>query len=131
MDREDIEQAQNNTLTHMVDQVKLRIKDIIKKGYDEVEAADCETDDEFRQLLTSKRLRVRLDGEPAIDLLELVCNPHSFGQTVENLFYVSFLIKEGNARIDSDRHGLQIICKCRSSPQAPFADSLLNIRSSF
>lgn len=33
------------------------------------------------------------------DLWRLVTDPKSFGQTVENLFYVSFLVKEGRASI--------------------------------
>ncbi|KAI9136279.1 Nse4 C-terminal-domain-containing protein [Paraphysoderma sedebokerense] len=33
---------------------------------------------------------------------EFVINPHDFAQTVENIFYVSFLIKEGKATIRKD-----------------------------
>lgn len=51
------------------------------------------------------------DQDPAMSLFEFAINPHSFGQTVENLFYTSFLIREGSVRIDKDRHGLPIICE--------------------
>ncbi|KAF9926301.1 nuclear protein [Linnemannia zychae] len=34
-----------------------------------------------------------------VNLFELVINPESFGQTVENIFYLSFLIRDGKASI--------------------------------
>lgn len=41
-----------------------------------------------------------------IDLMRFVVNPKSFGQTVENMFYVSFLIRDGRVEIDFDEFGL-------------------------
>jgi hypothetical protein len=41
--------------------------------------------------------------------LELVINPDDYGQTVENIFYASFLIKEGSAGIQVDDDGLVVI----------------------
>ncbi|KAM0252612.1 hypothetical protein ACHAP5_000902 [Fusarium lateritium] len=41
-----------------------------------------------------------------IDLMRFVVNPKSFGQTIENMFYVSFLIRDGRVEIDFDDHGL-------------------------
>jgi translation initiation factor 1 (eIF-1/SUI1) len=41
-----------------------------------------------------------------VDLLKFVVNPHSFGQTVENIFYVSFLIRDGKVKVEFDRHML-------------------------
>ncbi|KAI5464542.1 Nse4 C-terminal-domain-containing protein [Mariannaea sp. PMI_226] len=41
-----------------------------------------------------------------IDLMRFVVNPRSFGQTVENMFYVSFLIRDGRVEIDYDEHDL-------------------------
>ncbi|WYZ39107.1 hypothetical protein EsH8_III_001021 [Colletotrichum jinshuiense] len=37
-----------------------------------------------------------------VDLLRFVVNPKSFGQTIENMFYVSFLIRDGKVGIDFD-----------------------------
>ncbi|KAF4994344.1 hypothetical protein FGRMN_5852 [Fusarium graminum] len=41
-----------------------------------------------------------------IDLMRFVVNPKSFGQTIENMFYVSFLIRDGRVEIDFDENGL-------------------------
>ena len=41
-----------------------------------------------------------------VDLRKFVVNPRSFGQTVENLFYVSFLIRDGKVAIEFDEFDL-------------------------
>ena len=37
------------------------------------------------------------NGEQPLSLFELAFNPHSFAQTIENLFHLSFLVKDGRA----------------------------------
>ncbi|ROT37589.1 hypothetical protein SODALDRAFT_313838 [Sodiomyces alkalinus F11] len=41
-----------------------------------------------------------------VDLLRFVVNPKSFGQTVENMFYVSFLIRDGRVAVEFDENEL-------------------------
>lgn len=43
-----------------------------------------------------------------MNLFQFVVNPDSFSQTVENLFHLSFLIKDGNASLQLDQNGLPI-----------------------
>jgi hypothetical protein len=38
-------------------------------------------------------------GDEGVTLFEFVVDPKSFAQSVENLFYVSFLVKEGKAAV--------------------------------
>jgi hypothetical protein len=56
----------------------------------------------------------------AVSLLDFAINPRDFGQTVENLFYISFLVREGNAKIIKDEEGLPLLSKSHDFlPKAP------------
>eukprot|EP00043_Microstomoeca_roanoka_P010889 m.102902 g.102902 ORF g.102902 m.102902 type:complete len:316 (+) comp15026_c1_seq2:245-1192(+) len=48
-------------------------------------------------------------GRPAVDFFEFVVNPNDFGQTVENIFHLSFLVKEGDVSIFLNENGLPCI----------------------
>lgn len=50
-----------------------------------------------------------------VDLMRFVINPKSFGQSVENLFYVSFLIKDGKVSVDLDSDGIPSVGTYSSS----------------
>jgi hypothetical protein len=51
-----------------------------------------------------------LDGRgEGINFFKLVVNPDDFGQTVENVFFVSFLIRDGRAGIEVGKDGEVII----------------------
>lgn len=47
-----------------------------------------------------KEYRITRDGGPG--LFDYAINPHSFGETVENFFYISFLIKEGAVGVETN-----------------------------
>lgn len=65
----------------------------------DLEANEGETSKLVRDI--SKRLR-DIGGQDGCNLFEFAIDPESFSNTVENLFYVSFLIKEGKAAIDKE-----------------------------
>lgn len=45
-----------------------------------------------------------------IHLLKFVINPKSYTQTVENIFFTSFLVKEGKAAIEMNDQAEPMIC---------------------
>ncbi|KAJ2776060.1 hypothetical protein H4R18_005887 [Coemansia javaensis] len=59
--------------------------------------------------------RILTEAGP-VNLFRLVINPHSFAQSVENVFYVSFLIRDGRAFID-DASGQPMIEACEPPQQ--------------
>jgi hypothetical protein len=56
-----------------------------------------------------RKNRITTTGGP--NLLEYALDPQDFGQTVENLFRISFLIKEGKFGVQNDDDGLPTLCK--------------------
>lgn len=73
---------------------------------------DPENTDDINEDETNKLLRkhgVALNWE--IPLLRFAVNPNSFSQTVENLFYISFVVKDGFFLVNKDEDGLPTIRK--------------------
>jgi hypothetical protein len=112
----DMKQSENSNLTHLVEgilkRLKTHINDQAEKWEGELNELEEEPDEEDFEA-ASRRHRVwrSSDDSPAVSLFDFVVNPHSFGQTVENIFYVSFLIKEGRVKVDIDDTGLPLLGK--------------------
>lgn len=48
-------------------------------------------------------------GTDGVNLFKFIVNPHSYGQTIENLFYLSFLFNEGRAALEvHDDDGVEL-----------------------
>jgi hypothetical protein len=81
-----------NTLTVICDRIHRHISNHI----DRAERAMYRMQDEGLPIDEEAFVKkYRITGEGGPSLFEYAINPHSFGETVENFFYISFLIKEG------------------------------------
>jgi hypothetical protein len=121
----DMTQSENSNLSHLVKSIKTRLEDHIKRGTEGVdselsEIAEDDLNDED-QAAAFRRYRVAPtpQGEAAVGLLDFAINPHDFGQTIENLFYISFLVREGNAQVLKDDDGLPLLGASPFSPLQP------------
>lgn len=87
----------------LLQEVQVKNMAALEKTYDELE--DSPTDDQVQDLMYQHNIC----NDGGVPLFKFCVNPKSFGQTVENLFYVSFLIKEGKAGLGYDTRGLPTI----------------------
>ena len=61
--------------------------------------------------LTSDKIHRILDANGEVNLFKFIINPNDFAQSVENLFYLSFLIRDGSCSLEVES-GEPVICTC-------------------
>ncbi len=103
-----------NDLTAICGKIFQQLQNIQEQVQEAVaEAIQDEMSDEEKIDIMHKHGLRRTGG---IDLMRFVVNPKSFGQTVENIFYVSFLIRDGRIEIEYDEYDLPALGKFRALP---------------
>ncbi|KAL3865182.1 hypothetical protein ACJMK2_006799 [Sinanodonta woodiana] len=75
-------------------------------GEEEKNEATTEEVDRVHRILLEQYAEYE---ERPLCYFEFVINPHSFGQTIENIFHVSFLVRDGHVSIYLDDDGLPVI----------------------
>ena len=122
----DIQRSDANNVTHIVQGIMQRMEKHIHLSTEAIieELPDEADDASFVAACHGKRIRATKEREPAVSLFDFALNPSSFGQSVENLFYVSFLIREGRVKVDKDKDGLPLLCECVRSSAGCTADGM-------
>jgi hypothetical protein len=103
----DLQSNENNALTTLCQNIKKLLDSHCATAAATIEALGDLEDDQVS--IEMKRNRISPTGGPS--LFDFAINPRSFGQTVENIFYISFLIKEGNVGLEFDDDGLPTLSK--------------------
>ncbi|KAM6185864.1 non-structural maintenance of chromosomes element 4 homolog A [Rhynchocyon petersi] len=67
------------------------------------------TEKEVERILGLLQTYFREDPETPMSFFDFVVDPHSFPRTIENIFHVSFIVRDGFARIRLDQDRLPII----------------------
>ncbi|KAK1750282.1 Non-structural maintenance of chromosomes element 4 A [Echria macrotheca] len=121
LNAEDLKKSDKNDLPSICRKIYEKLKIAQEEAQDaaEREIEGGEDSDAEQEVLNRHALR----STGGIDLLKFVVNPHSFGQTVENMFYVSFLIREGSVRLQFDDNGLPAIEPVRKESSSSAAQS--------
>ncbi|CAK4032923.1 Non-structural maintenance of chromosomes element 4 A [Lecanosticta acicola] len=107
--KDDLSQSDQNSLSAICGNIKKHLSAHIQKEAKAMErkfSSEAELATEAGKYWL-RRHRITRYGGPV--LFDYVINPRSFGQTVENMFYISFLIKEGYAGIASDDDGMPVL----------------------
>jgi hypothetical protein len=121
----DTQPSDKGNLSNLVKGINSRLRSHIERAQAAVSAeVEIDEDDERSEAelmavaapaLRRHRAALAPSAEPAVSLFDFAINPHDFGQTVENLFYISFLVREGNAKITKDDDGLPLLSKSLSA----------------
>jgi hypothetical protein len=100
-----------NDLTALCGKILQRLQTVQEEKQKVIQELITEdvSDEEVERLMHEQGLR----NTGGVDLMRFVTNPRSFGQTVENMFYVSFLIRDGRIQIEYDKHGIPALCEKR------------------
>ncbi|KAH9939785.1 Nse4 C-terminal-domain-containing protein [Epithele typhae] len=71
-----------------------------------------------------ERILAELEGDNH-NVFKVIINPHDFGQSVENLFYLSFLIRDGKcAYFEDEETGEPVIMLCEPPTAKDYAEKL-------
>jgi hypothetical protein len=101
----DISKAENANLSVLCTQILMRLTKVKEDAVAAVEKENEErdmTEQEGQALMD----RYGVSERGGIALFKFVINPYSFGQTIENIFYTSFLIRDGKLGVTTDDRGM-------------------------
>ncbi|TGO37420.1 hypothetical protein BHYA_0098g00440 [Botrytis hyacinthi] len=104
---DNIEKSENANLTYLCTKIQDRLKEVQAKAFDAVELEA--TEDMSEEDGIALREKYGISENCSIAYFKFVINPFSFGQTIENMFYVSFLVRDGKVEVEIDSDGLPYI----------------------
>ncbi|KAH8662090.1 Nse4 C-terminal-domain-containing protein [Xylariales sp. PMI_506] len=111
LDAKDIKKNEENDLAAICTKILKRLEQVQEEAQDLAEEAFDRGGDEAGYRVM-QQYGLRQTG--GIDYFKFVINPKSFGQSVENMFYVSFLIRDAKISLEFDDNGFPSLSPVRS-----------------
>ncbi|MCJ1405088.1 nuclear protein [Xylographa trunciseda] len=116
----DIGKGENSNLTKVCTNIAQLLQRTQEEG--KKRAREEATDDMTEEEVTDVMQKHNILDDGGVSFFHFVINPGSFGQTVENLFYTSFLIRDGNAGIRTDNKMLPSLHATSARPKGQIQD---------
>lgn len=114
---EDLEKQETANLTVICKEIERLLGRTQSKGWEACEKVQEEREDMTKDEALELMISNGISDDGCVPLFDFCVNPKSFGQTVENLFYVSFLIKEGSVGLNFDGRGLPTLGCAGKEPE--------------
>lgn len=116
---EDLDKQETTNLTSMCTQIHSLLAQAQRNGVKlaEAELEKYSAEDLDGDLVHEIMDKYNVADNGGVPLFRFCINPKSFGQSVENLFYISFLIRDGMVGISTDSRGFPTLIT--SKPFAP------------
>ncbi|KAG0650346.1 Non-structural maintenance of chromosome element 4 [Hyphodiscus hymeniophilus] len=104
LEAQDIHRDENANLTTLCTKILTRLEKVLSDAQGAVDehADESMTGSQIQELMD----RYGVSQSGGLALFKFVINPRSFGQTIENIFYVSFLIRDGKVGLTTDDRGM-------------------------
>ncbi|KAJ6107825.1 hypothetical protein N7523_009148 [Penicillium sp. IBT 18751x] len=118
LQQEDLGQQENANLTETCQRVNKLLYESSEAATQQVNERLAGVEEPSEEMIQQAMDEYGISESAGMNLFRFCIDPHSFGQSIENLFYVSFLVRDGTVAVQMDSRGIPYLI-----PAIPYAPS--------